>query len=883
MYKKIGQYGLVGNGLTCAHIGIDGSIEWMCLPYLDSPSVFAAIVDEEKGGRFRLQPRRKWDSAQHYVQGTNILKTLFRTSSAEVEVTDFMAVGPRADTLSAADTLLVRRVRAIRGAMEIVVEVTPRFSYARTSPSWQRQSPTWQTAAASEREQMHLCLSRPFEWQDESTTLTVAEKDTVWFSIVYGPLEEDPGADLLQELLAETRKYWRDWLRSQETGKYGSLGLWQEELDRSALTLKLLQFRRTGAIAAAASCGLPTIIHGTRNWDYRFSWIRDTSMTLQALFETGHVREVELYLEWLKKILTAKDCADLEVLYKLRTPEPPEGETELEHLCGYKGSRPVLIGQYNVGSHQHDIYGELLDMVFTLSRQVGKIDLSYWPHLQSIVNYVVDIWSDTDRGIWELRTGPYHVTHSKVMCWVALDRGIKIAEHYGFPADLVKWKRERQKIADDVLERGYSQKRRSFTQHYDTEELDAALLQIPLVGFLPADDERVENTVAAIEEELMVDGLPLRYRVDDGIEGREHGWLICHFWYLRCLIRQGRLDEVEAKLRHVYRYSNHLGLFGEEYDSRFDEITGNFPQAFSHIGYITTILEYLEARKPTQDKRRLSWVEKISVIVSGRTLNPVPAKAAAEPASDPGGEVKRIMNILRGQFYDGQRQRIDYGGIRSSPYYDDFLQAVGGLRRYPVEELSTDAEKMSFWINVFNTLVIHGVIELGIKESVKEVPLFFERIRYRVGGVRYSLSDIEHGILRGNQRPPYRLLRRLRGDDRRRRQVVGDVDPRIHFALVCASRTCPPVEVYTEEKIEEQLDTSATVFINASTKVDKKEKVVEISEIFKWYRGDFPDSDAQLVRFIAGYLYDQDNAAYLGEYSRSLKLVFRSYDWRLNR
>jgi hypothetical protein len=687
----------------------------------------------------------------------------------------------------------------------------------------------------------------------------------------------------LEELLEETREYWRGWLRSQETGKYGSTGLWQTELDRSALTLKLLQFRRTGAIAAAASCGLPTVVHGTRNWDYRFSWIRDTSMTLQALFETGHVREVELYLKWLEKILAAKDCADLEVLYKLRTPEPPEGETELEHLSGYKGSRPVLTGQFNVGQHQHDIYGELLDMVFTLSRQVGKIDLSYWPQLRSIVNYVVDIWSDKDRGIWELRTGPYHVTHSKVMCWVALDRGIKIAEHYGFPADLETWKRERQTITDDVLAHGYSQQRGSFTQHYDTRELDAALLQIPLVGFLPADDERVRNTIAAIEEELMVDGLPLRYRVNDGIEGQEHGWLICYFWYLRCLIRQGRLDEVEAKLRHVYRYSNHLGLFGEEYDSRFDEITGNFPQAFSHIGYITTILEYLEARKPRQQGRRLRWPEKIAIILSGRTLNPRPAEPAAQPAAHPGGEVKRIMNILRGQFYDGQLQRIDYGGIRSSPYYEDFLQAVGSLRRFPVEELSTDAEKMSFWINVFNTLVIHGVIEMGIRESVKEVPFFFERVRYRVDGRCYSLSDIEHGILRGNRRPPYRLLRRLRGNDPRRQQVVGKLDPRIHFALVCASRTCPPVEVYMEEKLDEQLDTSATVFINGSSRVDKDRGIFAISEIFKWYRNDFPDSDAQLIRFIAGYLYNEEDAAYLNDHNQSTKLLFRSYDWRLNR
>ncbi|MEN8143164.1 MAG: glycoside hydrolase family 15 protein, partial [Thermodesulfobacteriota bacterium] len=535
-YKKIDNYGIIGNGRTLALVGIDGSIDWMCLPYMDSPSVFAAILDDEKGGRFRVQPVEPWDSVQKYLPRTNILKTGFRTSSGEFELLDFMPIGPQTEKDPAARSMVNRCLKGRNGQVRIEIEFSPRFQYGLNIPEWRKVAEgLWQLTSGGEA--ISLFISATCEKKDDKFILELAEGETVWLSAVYGDGQSPPTTDYLARLLDETEQYWLRWVRAQETGKYPSLGFWQDDLDRAALVLKLLQFRQTGAIAAAASCSLPTIIYGQRNWDYRFSWVRDTSMTLQALFELGHTKEVSLYMEWLKKLGRQNESGDLEVLYKLREPVPPAGEKPLDHLNGYKGSRPVLTGQFNIGQNQHDIYGELLDMIFSMSRLVGKIDPEYWVFVRRLVDKVVSIWRDKDNGIWELRTGPYHVTHSKVMCWVALDRGIKIAEHYGFPADLEKWRRERDAVHTDVLEKAYNPQR-GFTQHYETEEVDAALLQIPLVGFLPTDDPRVVKTIRTIEQELMIGGIPLRYRADDGLPGQEHGWLICLFWYLRCLIRQ---------------------------------------------------------------------------------------------------------------------------------------------------------------------------------------------------------------------------------------------------------------------------------------------------------------------------------------------------------
>lgn len=881
-YKNINDYGIIGNSLTLALIGKDGSLDWMCLPYMDSPSVFAANLDHEKGGRFLIQPTGNWDSVQSYLHRTNILKTLFRTSDGEMELLDFMPAGNHCASNKENRTRVLRYIRCIQGSMSVNLEFKPRFDYARNVPTWTEISPTqclWQ----SREEQITLFSNHPLRWVNEQSRINLSGGETLWLGLNFGKLASIPDVAELEELLLQTKIYWVEWTRAQETGKYPLRGFWQDSLDRAALVLKLLQFRETGAIAAAASCSFPTIIYGKRNWDYRFSWIRDTSMTLTALYELGHVQEVSQYLDWLKNLAKQGDGTSLEVLYKLREPVAPSGEEKLAHLSGYKDSRPVLTGQFNIGQHQHDIYGEVLEMIFVMSRLVGKIDPDYWDFVRAQVNHVVKIWPKKDNGIWELRTGPHHVTHSKVMCWVALDRGIKIAEHYGFPAELDLWKKERQAVHKDVMEHGYSRKRGSFTQHYETEEVDAALLLMPLVGFLPFDHPMITNTIQAIEEDLLVDGIPLRYKNDDGLPGQEHGWLVCLFWYLRCLIGQERFAEVDAYLHRVERYANHLGLFGEEYDTRFREITGNFPQAFSHIGFATTVLEYLDARRSYKVPESMPLSAKLMLLVRPRLLTPDISGAEISTVADPGKEVKRVMNILRGQFYDGHEQQVNYQLIRETDYHRDFQKAVAALSHFNLNTLAEDPDKIAFWINVFNALVIHAVIELGIKNSVKEVPFFFQRSQYKIGGHLFTLCDIEHGILRGNAVAPYRFRKQFCQGDPRLAFQVRTPDPRIHFALVCASRTCPPIEAYESDKLDDQFDTSARVFINATTRIDKATNNIHISKIFKWYRPDFQMTAQELLRFIGNYLYDRQNTDWLNRHGISTAINYLDYDWRLNR
>jgi len=882
-YKRIDEYGVIGNGATVALVGLDGSIDWHCSPHLDSPSVFAGLLDDAKGGYFAVTPESPWDSAQHYLPRTNLLQTLFRTPDGEAEVVDFMPAGGEAIGLLGHRDHILRRVRGVSGEVRLIAVCRPRPDYAR-----QQELPRedlvngWRI---HDGEAYFTCSAwGEVAWEGEAARLALGPEDTVWLAFSRDP--EGPahlGGEQLQSALEATEGYWRAWCRTEETSEYPGEHFWRENLDRTALVLKLLQFEDTGAIAAGATASLPTVLYGERNWDYRFSWIRDTAMTLSALFELGHSEEVRRYLDWLKELCAHEPPGRLRILYQLTKAEPPPQETRLDHLEGYKGSAPVHIGQYNVGGTQNDIYGELLEIIFAVSRYVGQVDLEHWEHLRPMVDTVCQVWREADDGIWEMRTGPHHYVHSKLMCWVALDRGIKIAEHYGLPGDLTTWSAEREAVRAEILERGYSEARQSFTQHYETEEVDAALLMIPLVGFLPVSDPRVAGTIRRVEEELLIGGAMLRYRVDDGLPGQEHGFLICLFWYVDCLILQDRLNEAGAYLRRIDRFSNHLGLFGEQYDPRFKEITGNFPQAYSHIGFATAALSYLDARRTRSlTEHATGWGERLALLIRPRLLNPEPPERTREPEESPAEEIKRAVNTLRGHFYDNHRQRVNYRLIRGSGYYERFREIAADLAGFDPARLGNDAGRIAFWVNVYNAIVIHGVIELGIRDSMAEIPWFFRTVRYRVGPGAFTPHEIEHGILRGNARGGLLPRRPFGPRDPRRELVVRRPDPRVHFALVCGSRSCPPVEVFDPADLSDQLETAAKVFINATTRIDREAGTVAVSAIFRWYRADFPQQDADLIRDLARRLYNRELAEWLAKRAQRLSLRYRPYDWRLN-
>jgi hypothetical protein len=691
------------------------------------------------------------------------------------------------------------------------------------------------------------------------------------------PRELDPEA--AERTMKDTEAFWKGWLKRSETGRALELGKYRGMTERSALLLKLLYYAPKGTIAAAPTTSLPEEIGGERNWDYRYTWIRDASFTLQALFNLGHLSETEGYLKWIIGVLEKHGVEKLQIMYGLRGEEDLP-EVELEHLKGYRDSRPVRIGNAASKQIQMDIYGELMDAALKLSDYVGKINPETWPYLRDVCDHVCEHWRDKDSGIWEVRGGPWHFVYSKVMCWVALDRGTVIARRYGFPADLGKWERTMEEIRCEVLEKGWSEEKQSFVQHYDTQELDASNLLIPILGFLPYDDPRVLSTVEATVRELSPDGFVYRYRAEDGLSGGEGAFLLCTFWLIDNLAAQGRVDEAERLLERMEGVANHLGLFSEEFEPGSGELLGNFPQAFTHIGYINSVAAIRAARAAVQEEE----YEHRSLPLLGKlVLNDEETDLTVQP-QEVAQRLKEQMNILRGAFFDTRTGRIAYERMRRSEVYRTYLELSYALGNMPLEALETREQRLAFWINLYNVIVIHGVIELGLRDSIKEVRGFLKRVQYRIGDMLFSPEDIEHGILRGNRRPPNSLRRRFAASDKRRSLAIEVFDPRVHFALVCASSSCPPIGVYTAEDIDRELDIAAATFINAGgVVIDKRKESVSLSRIFDWYAADFGETMGDRLRFAGRYIYNDEDRMFLKENADHLRVLVQGYDWRLNR
>lgn len=888
MYNKISDYGVIGNLRTVALVGPDGSIDWLCLPRIDSPSVFAALLDDTVGGRFTISPDGEWDSAATYVPGTNILVTTFRSPAGIMKLTDFMPIpGGTEEGDAPARLELYRLIEVTSGEVHVRTLFEPRFDYARAATSLQPAGPVIEATGGGER--LILCSTGPdLEIGDGRAEgkWRMSAGDRVWLHLLYGwdqPMRVDPA--VAAGLLEETRAYWVDWLQRTETGHEFDFGPFKPMMDRSALVLKLLCFDPTGAIAAAATTSLPEEIGGSRNWDYRYTWVRDTSLTLQALFNLGHLTEMEGYLRWMERVIF-ESGANLQIMYGIRG-ETDLPEEELPHFEGYKGSRPVRIGNAAASQKQLDIYGEIMDAALKLSNYAGKIDAELWPFLRSICDYVVDHWKDRDNGIWEVRGGPYHFVYSKVMCWVALDRGLTIARRYGFSAGLEKWERVGHGIKEEVLQKGWNAQKQAFVQHYETDALDASNLLIPIFGFLPYDDPRVVSTVDAIRKELRHNDFLYRYRSEDGLEGEEGTFLIWAFWLIDNLVSQGKEDEAVQLLYRIEGTAGPLGLFAEEYDVKWREALGNYPQAFSHIGYINSVVR-LCRRKARAGRRRsdetISQTILKKLLVTEKFILNDGRSGGAASSNEIASELKKLMNVLRGAFFNTAEGRVAYEEMDGSTAYRDYVEASYGLKDVDPNVFTTRGERLAFWINLFNTLVIHGVIELGIRDSVKEAWRFFRRIEYRIGDMLFSADEIEHGILRGNHRFPNSPFRPFRRDDPRGKHILDTVDPRIHFALVCASSSCPPIEVYTADNINAELTLSGKTFLNAGgVRIDRDANRVSLSQVFRWYAGDFGATKAARLRFIAPYLYDDADRAFLEENAERARVSYQKYDWRLNR
>ena len=584
---RIEDYALIGDLQTAALVGIDGSIDWLCLPRFDSGAVFANLLGTPENGRWLIAPKRgRRATRRWYHDRTLVLTTEWETKTGTVRVTDFMP--PRSDSLN-----LVRLVEGVKGKVDMRTELILRFDYGRLVP-WVRRV-GGDICAVSGPDAVCLRTNVPVHGEGLQTKgdFTVKQGDTISFVMTWHPSHEPPHepphAGGALELTLDT---WRDWAARM---RYD--GDWKQEVLQSLIVLKAMTYHPTGGIVAAPTTSLPEEIGGIRNWDYRYCWLRDAAFTLWALHVGGYTTESRNFVDWLLRA-AGGDPANLQTLYG------PAGESrlpeyELDWLTGYEHSSPVRIGNAASTQFQLDVYGEVLDTLH-LARQFGMGTDEAWSLAKHLVEFVVDNWQEPDEGIWEVRGPRRHFTHSRVMAWVAMDRAVRAIETDGFEGPLHKWRKVRDDIHAEVLAKGFDKKRNTFTQYYGSDELDASLLMIPLVHFLPATDPRMRGTINAIKKELLVDGFVMRYpteKTDDGLPPGEGSFLACTFWLIDNLALTGQLEEATELFERMLALRNDVGLLAEEYDPRRKRLVGNFPQAFTHVGLVNSAYNLDRARK----------------------------------------------------------------------------------------------------------------------------------------------------------------------------------------------------------------------------------------------------------------------------------------------
>lgn len=588
MPLPIEDYALIGDTHTAALVGRDGSIDWMCLPRFDSPSTFAALLGTQEHGCWRLAPTGSPSSTgRHYLEDTFVLVTRWATATGEVEVIDLMPHGDRR-----AD--VVRRVRGIRGIVDMEQELRIRFDYANALP-WVRQFEVPEAEHAAGGSEIRLGTLVATAGPDalvirgprlqasdhvHRSVFRVAAGETVDISLTWYPSHRPPPPPVdVDRQLAETVDWWREWARhSEEPGAY------DRQVRRSLLVLRALTHEDTGGIVAAATTSLPEERGGSRNWDYRYVWLRDAALTLQALIAHGYVAEAEEWRTWLLRAI-AGDPADVQIMYGL-AGERRLTETELPGLPGYDGAAPVRIGNGAALQYQGDVFGEVM-MALELARDAGvEEDRFSWSLQVALLDFILTHLDRPDHGIWEIRGEQRYFTHSRVMLWAALDRGVRAVEKHGLPGPADRWAAARDALRREIDERGFDRDRGSFRQHYDTDEVDASLLHLPATGYLAADDPRMLGTVAAIEQDLLRDGLVLRYRTEtgiDGLAGDENPFLACSFWLVGQYAESGRLPDAVALMDRLIGFVNDVGLLSEEVDPATGAHLGNTPQALSHL------------------------------------------------------------------------------------------------------------------------------------------------------------------------------------------------------------------------------------------------------------------------------------------------------------
>ena len=594
-YQPIENYGIIGNLNSVALVGRNGSIDFLCFPRFDSPTIFAALLDHKKGGHFKIAPAsKKTRSRQMYLPDTNILLTRFFSDEGVATLSDFMPISE-----SAHSNTLIRRLKVVHGEIKFQMTCAPRFDYGRAKHTVKKRH-----GEVTFREQgaqhivlrLHPSVSVKIKNGDAVAEFTLRAGDSVSFileEITRGKASAPATAclsddDYVSQAFKDTMNYWSSWI-----GRSKYRGRWREIVNRSALTLKLLCSREFGSIVAAPTFGLPETIGGERNWDYRFTWIRDASFTIDAFMQLGYTEEATAFNRWVvERSRDFNPALPLQVVYGLdgRRELP---ESVLKHFEGYRKSRPVRIGNAAREQFQLDIYGELLDSVLIYNQHKGEVSYEFWEHLVKLVDWVCLNWNRRDDSIWEVRGGSKPFLYSRVLCWVAIDRGLQLAHRLSYPAPVVEWRQARDEIYRNIHEKFWNAKLQSFVQYEGATTVDSSSLLMPLIKFIAPTDPRWQSTLAAIEKTLIEDSLVYRYRTtnsaDDGLTGEEGTFSMCSFWYVECLTKSGDLKQARFIFEKALGYANHLGLYAEQLGHGGEHL-GNFPQALSHIGLIRAAL-----------------------------------------------------------------------------------------------------------------------------------------------------------------------------------------------------------------------------------------------------------------------------------------------------
>jgi alpha,alpha-trehalase len=590
------DYGIIGNCQSAALISKTGSIDWCCLPKFDSPSVFAKLLDETKGGTFEINVDSSYQLSQKYIYKTNILVTEFNNGTDAFEVIDFMPRYIKDNDIQQSPAEIVRYIKLLSGNPKFKVNFKPKLGYAKELVKTRDKGEYIKSSTTTgEYDSVYLYSSFSHEAILEKKEIHLQKNEFFLFSYYEKLMLQDVERQYLK--MQRTRVYWLDWAEKTTTYK-----LYNDEILRSALTLKMLTYERTGAVLAAATTSLPETIGEVRNWDYRFCWIRDASMVVKVVSGLGHKKIVEKYLEFIVKIVPKKN-EKMQIMYGI-DGQKKLTEEFLEHLDGYMGSKPVRIGNAAYHQKQNDIYGILMDVLYQQYLQFNN-SLFYREELWTIVKATMVIvkenWKKADKGIWEFRTEERHFTFSKLLCWVAIDRGVKIAELLNLKEKVSKWQTLRDEIAEDIHLNAWYEEKQAYTQSYGSPHLDASTLLMESYGFIDAMDPRYVSTVLATEKELCKDGLMYRYINNDDFGLPSSSFTICSFWFINSLFKIGKKKEAKRLFDQILSYSNHLGLFSEDIDFETKRLLGNFPQAYSHLALIETAINFSELSDEYQE------------------------------------------------------------------------------------------------------------------------------------------------------------------------------------------------------------------------------------------------------------------------------------------